>query len=350
MDSPSFVRLDRITRRFGSNTVLDRVTLDIGEGEVVALLGPSGSGKTTLLRCLAGFDAPDAGTIHIADREVTNVPPARRDVGMVFQHYALFPHLDVAGNVAFGLAGRLDRAARAARVEEVLALVELEGFGSRTIDALSGGQQQRVAVARALAPRPRVVLFDEPLSNLDPELRERTRTNLRALLRTIGITAVVVTHEQDEAFDLGDRVAVLHRGRLEQLATPEVLYREPATPFVARFIGRGAFLPGSIGGSAVRPDAGRHMAWSFVGSGSFAEGDPVEIFVRPEQWIVGAEGLPGTVVERRFRGAESFLMVRLEGGTLVEVTTRKMVEVDASVRLSIAAETAVRVFGGRHEG
>lgn len=345
MDSASFVVLDRVTRRYGSLTVLDRVSLEIAEGEVVVLLGPSGSGKTTLLRCLAGFDAPDEGSIAIAGRDVTRVAPAGRDVGMVFQHYALFPHLDVGRNVGFGLSGRLDRAARGQRIEEVLRLVELEGYAERSVDALSGGQQQRVAVARALAPRPRVVLFDEPLSNLDPELRERTRTNLRALLREIGMTAVVVTHEQDEAFDLGDRVAVLHRGRLEQVATPDQLYRSPATPFVARFIGRGAFLPGSIGGGAARPDAGRHLAWAFEASCEVAEGDAVELFVRPEQWVIGEIGLAGVVSERRFRGAESFLSVRLEAGGSVEVATRGSEAEGDRVRLTIDPGTRVRVFG-----
>jgi ABC-type Fe3+/spermidine/putrescine transport system ATPase subunit len=349
MESAAFVALDRVTRRYGALTVLDHISLEIEEGEVLVLLGPSGSGKTTLLRCLAGFDAPDAGTIAIAGRNVTRLPPAERDVGMVFQHYALFPHLDVAGNVAFGLAGRLDRAARAQRVEEVLDLVELRGLAARPVDALSGGQQQRVAVARALAPRPRVVLFDEPLSNLDPELRERTRANLRALLREIGITAVVVTHEQDEAFDLGDRVAVLHRGRLEQVATPEQLYREPATPFVARFIGRGAFLPGSIGGGAARPDAARHLAWPFEASAVVAEGDAVELFVRPEQWVLGEHGLPGTVAERRFRGAESFLGVRLDAGGSVEVATRFSLAEGDRVHLGLDPGATVRAFGPRRE-
>ncbi len=349
MDSTAFVVLDRVTRRYGSLTVLDHVSLAVEEGEVLVLLGPSGSGKTTLLRCLAGFDPPDAGTITIAGRDITRLPPAQRDVGMVFQHYALFPHLDVASNVGFGLAGRLDRSARAQRVDEVLDLVELRGFAARPVDALSGGQQQRVAVARALAPRPRVVLFDEPLSNLDPELRERTRANLRALLREIGITAVVVTHEQDEAFDLGDRVAVLHRGRLEQVATPEQLYREPATPFVARFIGRGAFLPGSIGGGAARPDGARHLAWPFETSCVVAEGDAVELFVRPEQWTLGEQGLSGTVTARRFRGAESFLAVRLDAGGTVEVATRSAPAEGDRLHLTLDPGARVRAFGPHRE-
>src|SRR5205807_1317349 len=222
------------------------LSLEIPRGEILVLLGPSGSGKTTVLRLLGGFEAPDAGRIVLAGEDVTAVPPARRRCGMVFQHYALFPHLDVGENVAFGLAGRGTR--EAGRVEgevaEVLGLVGLEGFERRRVQELSGGQQRRVALARALAPEPQVLLLDEPLSNLDPSLRERTRRELRALIERVGITTIFVTHEQEEAFDLGDRVAVLQAGRLEQLATPDELYEHPTSLFVATFVARANVLRG----------------------------------------------------------------------------------------------------------
>src|SRR5512146_952736 len=221
----AFLELDGLTRRFGGTAAVEVVSLTIGRGEVLALLGPSGSGKTTTLRLLAGFEIPAAGRVVVDGLDVTRAPPVARRFGMVFQHYALFPHLDVRGNVAFALetlgvkGPELER-----RVEEALALVELGGLGARRVDQLSGGQQQRVALARALAPEPRVLLLDEPLSNLDPALRERTRAELRDLMKRLQITAVFVTHEQDEAFDLGDQVALLHAGRLVQAGTPETLY------------------------------------------------------------------------------------------------------------------------------
>src|SRR5437016_13523458 len=244
----AFVTLDGVRKQWSHTVAVGPLSLEIPRGEILVLLGPSGSGKTTVLRLLGGFEAPDAGRIVLAGEDVTAVPPARRRCGMVFQHYALFPHLDVGENVAFGLAGRGTR--EAGRVEgkvaEVLGLVGLEGFERRRVQELSGGQQQRVALARALAPEPQVLLLDEPLSNLDPSLRERTRRELRALIERIGITTILVTHEQEEAFDLAEHIALLERGRLEQLGTPEDLYETPRTPFVAGFIGRSSALPGRV--------------------------------------------------------------------------------------------------------
>ena len=246
----AFLQTERLTKRFGDLVVLDELSLDVAEGEVLALLGPSGSGKTTFLRLLAGFETADGGAIRAAGREVTRLAPAARGFGMVFQHYALFPHLTVRGNVSFGLeARRWEKPAIERRVAEVLTLVDLGGFEDRPVGALSGGQQQRVALARALAPDPPLLLLDEPLSNLDPSLRERTRRELLAAIRRVGITTVLVTHEQDEAFHLGDRVAVLWRGELQQVGTPEELYLEPASRFVASFIGRSTALPGVVMGS-----------------------------------------------------------------------------------------------------
>jgi ABC-type Fe3+/spermidine/putrescine transport system ATPase subunit len=302
----AFLALDELRVRFSDTVTIGPVSLSIGRGEILALLGPSGSGKTTLLRMLAGFERPDGGTVRIEGEDVTAVPPARRRVGMVFQHYALFPHLDVGENVAFGLHGKGEAGkGKGEIVAEALSLVDLAGFERRKVQELSGGQQQRVALARALAPAPRVLALDEPLSNLDPSLRERTRRELRQLIKRIGITAVFVTHEQEEAFDLGDRVAVLSAGRLNQVGTPEDLYERPANLFVGTFVGRANVLRGAAARAlgAVNGEA---------------------VLVRPEQLRFTARGgdrgaLGGVVAERRYTGAAAFFQVDLETGERVEV-------------------------------
>ena len=299
-----FVRVEGLTKRFEAVAAVDGVSLSIARGETVALLGPSGSGKTTMLRLLAGFETPDAGSIVVEGEDVTSVPPARRRFGMVFQHYALFPHLDVGENVAFGLKGRgkreEGRVDAARKVAEALELVDLSGFERRKVQELSGGQQQRVALARALAPEPRVLLLDEPLSNLDPTLRERTRRELRQLITRLGITTVFVTHEQEEAFELGDRIAVLHRGRLEQIGTAEELYERPATLFVAEFVGRANVLRNA----AARAFGGRE--------GTVA-------VIRPERLRFAGTGVPGIVRERRYTGAGAFFLVEGEQGDRFEI-------------------------------
>ncbi len=309
-----------VGKRFGTAVVLDGVSLAVPEGEILVLLGRSGSGKTTLLRLVAGFETPDAGTIAIAGEEVTLLSPARRNVGMVFQHFALFPHLTVAENVAFGLASRgITAASREERVAAVLELVELPGYGARRIDQLSGGQQQRVALARALAPQPRLLLLDEPLSNLDPALRERTRRQLAATVRRIGLTALWVTHEQAEAFDVGDRVAVLEAGRLVQVGTPRELYAAPADRFVAGFVGRASWLPARVTGSRAEVE-GAVLPWPLeliqVGDGTF------DLLLRPEQLAFApplSAPLAGEIAERRFAGETTYFTVRLASGANVEV-------------------------------
>lgn len=295
----AFVTLDGVRKQWSPTVTVGPLSLEIARGEILALLGPSGSGKTTVLRLLAGFEVPDAGRIVVAGEDMTRVPPAARRCGMVFQHYALFPHLDVGENVAFGLRGRGKRAAGRA-VTDVLKLVDLEGFERRKVQELSGGQQQRVALARALAPEPRVLLLDEPLSNLDPTLRERTRRELGALIKRVGITTVFVTHEQEEAFDLGDRVAVLHEGRLEQLATAEELYSRPASLFVATFVGRANVVRGATARALGATDA-------------------QTLVVRPEGLRFTDAGLPGVVRERRYTGAAAFFQVETEYGDRLEV-------------------------------
>ncbi len=322
-----FLVLDGLTRRFGATVAVDRLSLSLARGEILALLGPSGSGKTTALRLLAGFETPDAGRVLVEGQEVTDMPPVTRRFGMVFQHYALFPHLDVGQNVAFGLeSAGIDRAARGARVADALALVDLRGYERRRIGQLSGGQQQRVALARALAPEPRVLLLDEPLSTLDPALRERTRGEIRELIHRLGTTTVFVTHEQDEAFDLGDRVAVLRTGRLEQVGTPEQLYAEPATPFVGGFVGRSTTVPVDVIGAGPRGARVRleGVEWDVpLRAGAPAPpAGPAELLIRPEAlWLVAAapDALPAVVETRRFTGATSAYRVRTEHGAALEV-------------------------------
>ena len=321
----SFLQLDSLTKRFDGTTAVDGLSLSIGRGEMLALLGPSGSGKTTTLRLLAGFEMPDGGKVLVEGEDVTGTAPVARRFGMVFQHYALFPHLDAGENVAFGLESigvggeELGR-----RVNRALTLVDLAGFERRRIGQLSGGQQQRVALARALAPEPRVLLLDEPLSNLDPSLRERTRREIRELIRRVGITTVLVTHEQDEAFDLGDRVAVLRGGRLQQVGTPEDLYASPANEFVAEFVGRSSTIGVVVLGPA---DRGVRVAvegveWDLTDAGDAPRG-PALMVVRPEALRLTAPAhgvLLGTVTIRRFTGTSSLFTVLTEGGASIEVT------------------------------
>jgi spermidine/putrescine transport system ATP-binding protein len=323
----SFLRLERLTKHFDGIVAVDDLTLSLEWGEMLALLGPSGSGKTTTLRLLAGFERPDRGRVWVEDEDVTGLEPVARRFGMVFQHYALFPHLDVGENVAFGLESlrvrgeELDR-----RVARALAAVDLGGFERRRVGQLSGGQQQRVALARALAPEPRVLLLDEPLSNLDPALRERTRGEIRELIRRVGITTVLVTHEQEEAFDLGDRVAVLRGGRLEQVGTPEELYASPAAPFVAEFVGRSSRIGVTLVGRSQRGVriAVEGVEWDLTdGAGEGLPPGPALMIVRPEALRLlppAAGAIPGSVTERRFTGGSSLFTVVTDGGVTIEVT------------------------------
>ncbi|MCP3964015.1 MAG: ABC transporter ATP-binding protein [bacterium] len=327
----SFLEIRHLDKSFGDVQVLTDLTLDLAEGEILALLGLSGSGKTTALRLLAGFETPDAGEILVDGEDVTGLAPARRGFGMVFQHYALFPHMSVFDNVAFGLRAQGRKAGLGERVDEMLELADLAGYGGRKVSEISGGQQQRVALARALAPEPRVLLLDEPLSNLDPALRERTRRELVAAVRKIGITTVLVTHEQEEAFHVGDRVAVLHGGRLEQVGTPADLYQSPRTRFVANFVGRSSTLRGFVdevsGGDEVWVALGQvqdiAVSWSGVPAEPLEEDQRVEIVVKPESLRLATSetggALPARVVENRFTGPLTYCIVRLMGGEEIQV-------------------------------
>ncbi len=335
------LELRGLRKHFGETAAVDGLDLSLRPGELLTLLGPSGCGKTTVLRLVAGFETPDAGSVRFRGEDVSGWSPRRRGFGMVFQNYALFPHLDVAGNVAFGLESRDAPAEEIpGRVERALELVDLPGFGDRPVQELSGGQQQRVALARALAIEPPLLLLDEPLSNLDAALRERTRRELRLLVKELGITSLFVTHDQEEAFDLSDRIAVMRGGRLRQVGTPEGLYREPADPFVAGFVGRANRIsvrleeasgapreaPGSAGTAggrvAVLEDGTR---WPLVGVRGSTDGGPTaEVWIRPEEleMVPGGEGpdlLAGTVRDRRFRGAVTLYRVETGGAGLLEL-------------------------------
>lgn len=324
------LRLDGLYKRFGDLVAVRDLSLHVPAGSVLTLLGPRGSGKTTTVRLIAGLDRPDAGRVIVGNEDVTPLGPADRRCSLVFPPDTLFPHLDVGENVAFGLDRTLGPQERRERVAESLALVNLTGSERRRIGELSGGEQQRVAVARAVAPQPRVLLFDEPLASVDPTLRERTRKDLRATIDHIGATTVFVTEEQDEAFALGDPVAVLRQGGLEQLASPTELYEKPATVFVATFVGRATTLPGVMADiDRVRVATG--VEWPATSPVALTAGERVVVAVRPEMLNISEDaGLRGTVRERRYTGARAFFQIDTELGS---------VELEASVHAAEIGDT-----------
>ena len=281
------IRFQDVIKSFGSHTVVDRISMTIEPGELFFLLGPSGCGKTTLLRCIAGFYIPESGTIHIGDRDVTRLAPEDRDTGMVFQSYALWPHLSVRENVSFGLELRkVSKAETATRVDEALAAVQMTERADYKPNQLSGGQQQRVALARALVVRPQCLLLDEPLSNLDAKLRLEMRTEIRRICKQAGLTAVYVTHDQKEALSIADRIAIMHKGVLEQCGTPSDVYRQPHTRFVANFIGETNFIEGTIKSVArdgcILTTALGDLASSHQPPDGLSTGSPVTLSIRPE--------------------------------------------------------------------
>ncbi len=329
------VRLEAVTKRFDATVAVDGVTLAIEPAEFLTLLGPSGCGKTTTLRLVGGLELPDAGRVFIDGDDVTTVPAHVRDVSMVFQSYALFPHLSVFDNVAYGLRTlRRPRDEVRRRVEEMLRLTGLEALAGRAPAALSGGQQQRVALARALVLRPKVLLLDEPLSNLDAKLRKRMRDEIRALQRRLGLTAIYVTHDQSEALAVSDRIAVMHRGRVEQLGTAAEVYRRPATRFVADFIGEANFLPVDVLGADAGGARARLGPLTLLVPGPPVPPGPATLVVRPEAIRIraaggtaspAADGLPGQVRHAAYLGAAVEYAIDTEVGP-VAVTDPAMVD------------------------
>ena len=341
------LRLDGVSKHYGGTAAVERVDLEVAQGELVALLGPSGCGKTTTLRMVAGFIAPTAGRVWIGERDVTGLPPHARDTGMVFQSYALFPHMDVAGNVGFGLEmRRVGRAERDRRVADALRLVRLDGFADRLPRQLSGGQQQRVALARALVVSPAVFLLDEPLSNLDAKLRGEVGLEIRELQRRLGLTTLMVTHDQDEALAMADRLLVLDGGRMRQIGTAEELYERPASAFVATFVGSCNLLPGQVEGAGrFRTGAGALLpcAAGSTGAGLLA--------IRPERVGVlpGAdgEGARATLRTVTYLGARTEYRLDLGGVPLLATAppplpgdTRRYLAAGDAVRVTWPAEAA----------
>ncbi|MBR9910486.1 MAG: ABC transporter ATP-binding protein [Gammaproteobacteria bacterium] len=315
----ALLSLDHISCSYDGHAVVDNLSLNIYAGDTCCLLGPSGCGKTTVLRAIAGFHQLSSGSIQLRQQTISSssstLPPEKRHIGMVFQDYALFPHLTVCDNITYGLHGR-DRAAKERVCEEMLALVKLHDLGQRYPHELSGGQQQRVALARALAPEPSILLLDEPFSSLDVELRRSLAVEVREILKSRQITAILVTHDQEEAFAFADKIAVLHQGKIQQWATPFDLYHEPATRFVANFIGQGSFLPGHVlDSSSVATEIGvirgnRCYDW--------LPDSPVEVLVRPDD-IVLSENSPihAEVTNKVFVGTSSNYTLKLPTGSQV---------------------------------
>ncbi len=334
------VYLDHITKRFGDVVAVDDLDMQIMAGEFVTFLGPSGCGKSTTLRIIGGFERPDSGRVILAGEDITPVPPNKRDVNMVFQDYALFPHMTVAGNMAFGLElkGR-SRSEIDRRLDELLTLLELETLGERTPDQLSGGQRQRVALARALAPDPRLLLLDEPLAALDAKLRAQVQLELKDIQRRTGKTFFFVTHDQDEALTMSDRIVVMNEGRVEQSGTPEDLYHHPASRFVAEFIGETNLISGTV--TAV--DGGQvRIGWQGVtlqaiGDRSPPVGQTVTAAIRPERIILSAEKaaenatLQGRIAKRVFKGSRTVLDIAVGEGAMLRtvVTDGALDHVDA---------------------
>ena len=314
--SGATVHLRNLSRTFGTTRALDGLNLELAPGELVALLGPSGCGKTTALRIVAGFETADSGTVEVNGQDVSGIPAAKRDMGMVFQSYSLFPNMSALGNVSFGLRmRRLGSAERQRRASDLLDMVGLSAQGKQYPHQLSGGQQQRVALARALAIEPRVLLLDEPLSALDAKVRLQLREQIRSLQQRLGTTTLFVTHDQEEALSMADRVGVMRDGGLEQIATPDELYDRPATPFVAEFVGIMNRIPAGLlemlGASALAADLTRRPERPAAG---------VDVLVRPEGLRIAASPAGnGIVVGRTFLGQLTRVSVRLSGDVVVQV-------------------------------
>ena len=329
------IRIQNAVKKYGDNVVIPDLSLDIKEGEFFTLLGPSGCGKTTLLRMIAGFNSIEGGDFYFGDRRINDLDPSKRNIGMVFQNYAIFPNMTVEKNVEFGLKNRnVSKEDRAVEVKKFLKLMQIEDFAERMPEKLSGGQQQRVALARALVIKPDVLLMDEPLSNLDAKLRIEMRTAIKQLQNSIGITTVYVTHDQEEAMAVSDRIAVFNHGVIQQIGTPKVLYQRPANLFVANFIGHSNELEGSL------TKENGQMVLSVCDDYSFVLNNvkeehcqegvlPVKLAVRPEEWIIQEEtepGIAGTIIDSIFLGLNTHYWIQLSNGKEVEAVKESEID------------------------
>jgi len=339
------LRVDGVVKRYGAVVALGGVSLSVAAGEFLTILGPSGSGKTTLLKVVAGFEFPDAGRVTVGGVDITDVSPAKRNIGMVFQNYALFPHMSVARNIAFPLQMRgVPRSEIERRVIAVMALVELRGYGERLPSQLSGGQQQRVALARAVVFDPTVLLLDEPFGALDRKLRESMQLEVRRLQRRLGLTTVFITHDQEEALVLSDRIAVMDGGAIRQIGAPDEIYDRPADAFVAQFIGESNLLVGEIAGpDRVLLDGGTSVTVRGLGGGR----GHVRLLVRPEKMAIysATNRFTGTVVEAVYLGEAHKLRVRVAEGVELMVRGHHAVSAGASVTVGFAPEDAHVIRG-----
>jgi len=348
-DAGGVLELDDVSKSYGTESVIADLSLSVEEGEILTLLGPSGCGKTTTLRLIAGLDRPDGGEVRLNGNVVsggdTFRAPEERGVGVVFQEFALFPHLTAAENIAFGLKD-LDEAARDERVADLLDLVGLETQGESYPDELSGGQQQRVALARSLAPEPAILLLDEPFSNLDVDLRVQMREEVRRILKATGVTAISVTHDQEEALSISDRVAVMSDGQLEQVGEPETVFQHPESRFVAGFLGYASFLPGFVTGDAVETELGSVSREQIHGLAPEYDRTRIDVLVRPDDLhatpggrLDGDASTNGTVVGRRYLGPTILYEVELDDGTRLQCMHNHDagIPMDARVRLTLSA-------------
>ena len=357
-DSMIALSMKNIHKSFGETRALAGVSFDVAQGQIMAVLGPSGCGKSTLLNVIAGLEQPDEGTVFWDGESLAGVPPHNREFGLMFQDFALFPHMNVSNNIAFGLKmAKLSPSETHQSVTEMLELVNLSGFGERDVDTLSGGEQQRVALARSFAPRPRLLMLDEPLGALDRTLRERLMVELRVILRQMRQTALYITHDQEEAFAVADRVVVMRTGRVEQIGTPQEIYRQPASVFVARFLGFSNLLEGVVHRAnrewVVETEVGAFTSLpNSLPSGG--EERQVTVLLRPDAVrVVEGESMTrheqtieGTVMEQSFRGNTSRATVEANGVALefdFPASTERPTEGEA-VRLGFKAEEAVQVF------
>ncbi|WP_049925164.1 ABC transporter ATP-binding protein [Halopiger goleimassiliensis] len=350
------LELEDVAKEFGNEAVISELSLSVHDGEILTLLGPSGCGKTTTLRLIAGLEEPTHGRIRLQDDDVAGngrfVPPEERGVGVVFQEFALFPHLTARENVAFGLDD-WPAEKRDARVEELLELVGLESHGDHYPDELSGGQQQRIALARSLAPEPEMLLLDEPFSNLDVDLRVEMREEVRRIIKEAGVTAISVTHDQEEALSISDRVAVMHDGNIEQVDVPERVFQDPKSRFVAGFLGHASFLSGSVEGDSVRTAVGRVLRDDVNGLAQQYDGSEIDLLLRPDDvtaYPADEREANGRVVYRRYLGPTVLYRVELDSGETIECMHNHSdrIDLDERVAVRVTADHELAWFPADH--